>query len=181
MSPWSIGKSALLTDLAMCINTYRMASSGLYTCISIGVEINGQLEYPDLMVMINRGRDKQCSPDYNRNVFTGPPNFILDILEEGDLQIISGRKKLFEANGVKEYVIVKEDLSDIEWNRLVAGAYQRVDPDENGIIKSSSLPGLWISMPALIRRDFWKVIATIEQGITRKEHHQLMASIWDGK
>jgi hypothetical protein len=35
-------------------------------------------------------------------------------------------------------------------------------PDDEGIIKSRSLPGLWIPVKALRKRNFWTVMASIE-------------------
>ncbi len=60
MGNWSIEKSATLTDLGMCINAYRVRTVGLYACINVGVKIENQLIYPDMIVMIGHGRKKQC-------------------------------------------------------------------------------------------------------------------------
>ncbi len=176
---WSIGKSATLTDLAMCINAYRIRTVGLYACIRVGVKIENQLIYPDMMVMINYGKRKQCSPDYEENHFVGPPNFVLDIHENVNSDFVQERKQLLATSGVEEYVIVNEALTKIEWNRLNDGKFDSIEPDEDGRIKSSSLPGLWIPIDDLKKRDNWAIMACIEHGISRREHHELMHSIWN--
>jgi hypothetical protein len=179
MGNWSIGKSATLTDLAMCINEYRVRTVGSYACISVGVKIESQILYPDMIVMINYGRKKQCEPDYENDYFVGPPNFVLDIHENTNSQFIKARKKLFASSGVEEYLIVNESLSKIEWNRLENKKFKKIQPDKDGIIKSTSLPGLWIPINALKKRDNWTIMACIEHGLTRREHHELMHSIWN--
>lgn len=178
MEKWSIGKSATLTDIAMCINKYRILTPGLYACINIGVKINGHIEYPDLIVMMNSGNKKQCEPDYENNYFNGPPNFIVDIQEDISSELIKSRKKLFASSGVEEYLIVNEGLTKVEWNRLIKSEFQEIYPDDDGIIKSSGLPGLWIPINGLKKRDYWAVMASIEHGTTRIEHHKLMQTIW---
>lgn len=178
MRNWSIGKSATLTDLAMCINEYRVRTVGLYACISVGVKIGDVLVYPDMIVMINYGSKKQCDPDYDNNYFVGPPNFVLDI-EDPHSDLVKERKKLFADSGVEEYLIVDERLRKIEWNRLIKGRFKTVKPDKDGVIKSSSLPGLWIPINALKKRDNWAMMASIEHGLTRRGHHELMHSIWN--
>ena len=50
---WSIGKSAILTDLGICINHYRLHTVGLFACIKVGVKLNNEVVYPDMIVMIN--------------------------------------------------------------------------------------------------------------------------------
>jgi hypothetical protein len=178
MGKWSIGKSATLTDIAMCINKYRILTPGLYACINIGVKINGQIEYPDLIVMVNSGNKKQCEPDYENNYFNGPPNFIVDIEEDTSSAFLKNRKKLFAFSGVEEYLIVNEALTKIEWNRLIKDEFQEIYPDDDGIIKSSGLPGLWIPINELKKRNYWAVMASIEHGTTRTGHHKLMQTIW---
>ncbi len=177
MKNWSIGKSAIITDLGMCINHYRLQTAGLYACINVGVKISNQLLYPDMIVMINSGRKKQCDPDYENDYFVGPPNFILEVHDEPEM--IKDRKQLYSVAGVEEYLVMNEELTKIEWNRLIGDKFKKIKPDKEGIIKSSSLPGLWIPIPALKKRDFWAIKACIEHGITRRDHHELMHSIWN--
>ena len=177
MTHWSIGKSALLTDLGMCINHYRLSTVGLYACINVGVKINDLILTPDMIVMINSGRKKQCEPDFENNYFVGPPNFVLDILEDSGQ--VKERKKLFSDAGVEEYLVINEQLTKIEWNRLAGDRYKKIKPDKDGIIKSSSLPGLWMSISALKKRDLWAIKSSIEHGLTRRDHHELMRSIWN--
>ena len=62
-----IGQSALITDLALCINYYRLFTPGLYCCMHVGVELQeGVRVTPDVLAMVNHGRNKQCdSGDYD--------------------------------------------------------------------------------------------------------------------
>ena len=161
----------------MCINHYRLNTVGLYACINVGVKINNLLLFPDMIVVINSGRKKQCKPDFENDCFIGPPNFVLDIIN--DTGLIKERKRLFSDAGVEEYLVINEQLTKIEWNRLIGDRFKKIKPDKEGIIKSSSLPGLWIPITALRKRDFWTVKACIEHGLTRRDHHELMQSIWN--
>ena len=187
MNNWSIGKSATLADIVMCLNEYRVRTVGLYACVNVGVKLGDVFVNPDFMVMINKGSHKQCKPDYEKDYFVGPPNFILDIHNDLNSQFIKERKELFESAGVQEYIVIHENLEFVQWNRLEKSKlfwknkFHEVQPDENGIIKSSSLPGLWIPIDALKKRDNWRVMASIEQGLTRREHHDLMDTIWKNK
>jgi hypothetical protein len=102
----------------------------------------------------------------------------MDIPDDAFSDEIERRRKLFAAVGVKEYLVINESITHIEWNRLDGNRYQQVYPDENGLIKSSSLSGLWIPVDKLRIRDFFAVMASIDHGVTRNEHHQLMQTIW---
>ncbi len=162
----------------MCINKYRVLTPGLYACINACFLIKGQVLNPDFLVMINAGPNKQCNVDYEKNLFVGPPNFILEIHEDLNSDYLQKRKHLFASSGVQEYLIVNESTTTVEWNRLVGDHFEQINPDEDGIIKSTSLPGLWISVNAIINNDLFTIMACIEHGVTRNEHHKLMQGIW---
>src|SRR5262245_39585375 len=103
-----IGQSALLTDLAMCINYYRLFSPGLYCCVHATIELGDDKRIcPGVVAMVNHGRLKQCDPgpDYER--FKGPPNFVLDVFPGHDLLDYEHRRECFESHGVIEYVAVR--------------------------------------------------------------------------
>lgn len=176
--PWSIGKAALLTDLAMCFNRYRMHSVGMFACIQARVKLGSDTVYPDFLIMINAGPKKQGDVDFDDDCFIGPPNFILEIFSQHEVRDFQYRKALFETAGVQEYLVMDENLSTIQWNRLRNGKYGLLKPDKKGVFKSEHLPGLWIPFEALKTRNFWNIMAAIDQGVTRKEHLVMMQSIW---
>ena len=177
-SRWSLGKAALLTDLAMCFNRYRMHSVGMFACIQATVKLGSDVLHPDFLIMINAGPKKQSEVDFENNCFIGPPNFILEIFSHDQLGHLQSRKSLFENSGVQEYLVIDEDLSTIQWNRLRNGKYDLLEPDRKGVFKSEHLPGLWMPIEALKTRNFWNIMAAIDQGVTRKQHHVMMQSIW---
>ena len=58
-----VGQSALLTDIAMCINYYRLFSPGLYCCIHATVQLDDGTRFcPGVVVQVNHGPLKQCDP-----------------------------------------------------------------------------------------------------------------------
>ena len=173
-----IGQSANLTDIAMCVNHYRLSTPGLHVCIHVPVQINPSTRVtPGLMVQVGNGKYNQCNPvDYDH--FSGAPNFVFDVFKDGQRDLYETRKKLFEQNGVLEYVAWFNSSKLPIWNRLVDRKYQEITGDEIGLIKSSALPGLWIPLSSWAERDMWSIMATISQGVTRRGHRDFMATIW---
>ena len=176
-----IGESALLTDIAMCINYYRLFSPGLYCCVHATVQFDdGTRVCPGLVVMANHGVHKQCEPGPDYDVFKGPPNFVLDVFPADDLLDYELRRATFEQQGVLEYVAVRhtEPVSWI-WNRRIEGTFAVVETADNEFIMSSALPGLWVPAYALKHRDWWAVMAAIARGVSRVDHHNFMHAIWN--
>ena len=175
-----IGLSALLTDLAMCINYYRLSSPGLYCCVHATVQLDEATRfYPGLIVQVNHGQLKQCDPGPDYDVFKGPPNFVLDVFPGDDLLDYEHRRECFERHGVIEYVAVRhtEPVTWI-WNRRIDGRFAVIETTDNDVIMSTALPGLWIPSLALKHRDWWAVMGAIAQGVSRVGHHDFMETIW---
>jgi hypothetical protein len=175
-----VGQSALLTDVAMCINYYRLFSPGLYCCIHAPLQIDEDTRlFPGIIVMVNHGKLKQCDPGPSYACFKGPPNFVLDVYPGDDLLDYEYRRACFERAQVIEYVAVR-DTDPVEWiwNRLIDGKFSVIETADNELIVSTALPGLWIPSSALKHRDWWSVMGAIARGVTRVGHHDFMDTIW---
>lgn len=178
MPELSTQKSVLLTDLALCVNHYRLFTPGIYVCLHVPVVLNATTRViPGLIAMVNHGRLKQCEPV--ENGFEGPPNFVLDVFDREETAEYETRRNAFEKFGVTEYVAFDtSDTSKFRWNRHNGQSFEEAVPDRHGLIKSKALPGLWFSVHALAIRDWWSILATIERGVTRLGHHEFQESIW---
>jgi hypothetical protein len=102
-----VGQSTLLTDLAMCINYYRLFSPGLYCCVHATVQLDDDTRFcPGIIVMVSHGQLKQCDPEPSYDCFKRPPNFVLDVFPGDDLLDYQYRRDCFERHRVIEYVAV---------------------------------------------------------------------------
>ncbi len=178
MPELTTAKSVLLTDLALCVNRYRLFTPGIYVCLHVPVLLDAHTRIvPGLVAMVNHGVLKQCEPV--EHGFEGPPNFILDVFDTEEMAEYESRKKTFEKFGVTEYVAVENlDCPKLHWNRHDGSRFVTAAPDGHGVIKSLALPGLWIAVPALAARDWWTILAAIERGVTRLGHHEFQETIW---
>src|SRR5579864_7371430 len=177
-----VGQSALLTDIAMCVNYYRLFSPGLYCCVHATVQLDDGTRFiPGIVVQVNHGPLKLCDPDPSYNFFNGPPNFVLDVFPESDLLDYEHRRECFERAGVIEYVAVRlmEPLEWI-WNRLIDGKFSEIKTADNELIMSAALPGLWFPPNALQHQNWWAIMAAIARGVSRIGHHEFMDTICKG-
>lgn len=168
MAGLGVHQSALLTDLALCVNRYRLFSPGWYVCVLARVQLSpGEFEIPGLVAMVNYGRMKQC--EVRDEVFHGAPNFALDVFYSQDDEDFLRRRDRFREAGVREYLVAFDDEPvGLLWHRLDAGSYRLVEPDGDGVFRSQALPNLWLPMKSLQDRDWWTVLACIERGVSRR-------------
>lgn len=174
-----VGQSALLTDLAMCINYYRLFSPGCYCCVHAAVRLDDGTQFcPGIVVQVNHGPLKQCDPGPSYDCFRGPPNFVLDVFGD-DLLDYDERRDCFEQAGVFEYVAVRlKEPVEWTWNRLIDGKFAAIETAEDELIMSAALPGLWIPPQAMKHRNWWAVMGAIGRGVSRLGHHEFMETIW---
>jgi len=181
MSPeLTVGESALLTDLAMCINYYRLFTPGVYCCIHVPVQLDDETRFtPGVIAQVNHGIHKQSEPGPDYVVFRGPPNFVLDVFPAGEYDEYERRRDAYERAGVIEYVAVWDtDPLEWRWNRLTDGTFELVEAADEELIGSTALPGLWMRTAALKRRDWWTIMGNIARGVSRDGHHDFMETIW---
>ena len=177
-----VGQSALLTDIAMCVNYYRLFTPGLYCCVHATVELeDGTRFIPGIVVQVNHGPLKLCDLDPSYIYFNGPPNFVLDVFSGDELHDYQHRRQCFERAGVFEYVAVRlMDELEWTWNRLTDGKFTEVKTADSELIISAALPGLWIPSYALKHRNWWAIMAAIARGVSRVGHHEFMDTICTG-
>jgi hypothetical protein len=168
MPELGVHQSALLTDLALCINRYRLFSPGWYVCVLARVQLSAdEAEVPGLVAMVNYGRKKQC--EVRDEVFHGAPNFVLDVFDSQDDPDYVRRRERFEKAGVTEYFVAFDgDPLEFLWHRLEEGSYRLVAPDPDGVLRSQALPNLWLPQKGLESRDWWTILGCIERGVSRR-------------
>ena len=153
-----VSESALLTDIAMCVNYYRLFSPGLYCCVHAPLRLDDGTRWrPGIIVMVNHGKLKQCDPGPDYDCFHGPPNFVLDVFPGDDLLDYESRRTAFERAQVLEYVAVRlTDPVSWIWESLGGGEIHR-DRNRGQRVhrRLAALPGLWIPALALKERTWW--------------------------
>ena len=168
MTALGVHQSALLTDLALCVNRYRLFSPGWYVCVLAKVQLSLETaEVPGLVAMVNYGRNKQCQ--VREEVFHGAPNFVLDVFNERDDPDFLRRRDVFYTFGVHEYLVAfNEEPVEVQWYRREGETFQQIQPDSDGILRSRALPNFWLPLKALQERDWWAALGCIERGVSRR-------------
>ena len=78
---------------------------------------------------------------------------------------------------MREYLVWVTDESQVHWWELRDEQYLPLQPDSDGIIKSRVFPGLWLDAPALLRKDFARVLEVVGRGVASDEHAGFVARL----
>ena len=76
----------------------------------------------------------------------------------------------YERTGVLEYIVVALDPDEVFWHVRRDGRFVSVPPDQDGLFRSQSFPGLWLDPRALFANDGLELIAVLERGLATPDH-----------
>lgn len=131
---------------------------------------------PDLLLAIKPSSGGRCRLD-EEEYFTGPPDFIAEIAASRVSYDLHAKLRVYQAQGVREYLVWRTRDHEIDWFRLHEGKYEPLAPDAAGILKSTIFPGLWLNRDALLRGELPAVFGTLREGIDSAEHANFLAEL----
>jgi len=91
----------------------------------------------------------------------GPPQFVVEIAVSSASYDLHDKMRAYRRNRVREYVVWRVLDEAIDWFQLVDGEYQRVVPDERGIIESNVFPELRLHVGKMLAGDLAGVLAEL--------------------
>ncbi len=94
---------------------------------------------------------------------------------------VNDKLTVYRRNGVREYIIWRVLDREIDWFVLRDGHFKRLAPAEDGILRSTIFPGLWLDPTALLHDDFDTLLAVLQRGIDTPEHAAFKAQLQRAK
>ncbi len=90
----------------------------------------------------------------------GAPELIVEVAASSVSIDLHDKLNAYRRNGVQEYIVWRVLDQSIDWFRLREGAFERVEPDAQGLIASTVFPGLRLNVPAMVAEDVATVLKT---------------------
>lgn len=76
---------------------------------------------------------------------------------------------LYRTAGVREYLTVQLQPRQLIWRSVSRGRYRELAPDDDGLLRSRTFPGLWLD-PAAVWQPKRSVRAAVDKGVQSAEH-----------
>jgi len=92
----------------------------------------------------------------------GVPDLVFEIAASSASYDLHSKRRVYERNGVPEYIVWLIFEQRLVWFRLREGRYVEVRPDERGIIESAVFPGLRLAVDKLLAGDDAGVVAALD-------------------
>lgn len=155
---------------------------GFYQAMTPGVDLSTEPTVrldldnepqPDVVLFFEQGGGITTSED---GYLEGVPELVVEIAGSSAAIDAGTKKRVYQRNGVQEYILWQTYENRLDWFQLVDGEYQQMRPDESGVIRSCIFPGLWLSVNDLLNYNMGGVLETVQAGIQSLEHQAFVES-----
>ena len=145
------------------LGVYQATAVGVHLLDNATVRLDTPNEVQPDAVLFHEGPDgpRVSSDDY----VEGAPQLIVEIAASSASYDLHEKKEAYRRNGVHEYVVWRTLDGAIDWFRLDPsdGEYERVEPDERGVIESTAFSGLRLHVTNMLSGDLAGVLAELQR------------------
>jgi Uma2 family endonuclease len=159
------------------LGAYEAATPGVMFLAEASLRLDYDNEpQPDALLLLEPaygGRSRITDDDY----IEGAPELIVEIAASSAAYDLHDKLAAYQRNGVREYLVYLAYERRVVWFGLRDGVYQALTPDQDGILKSSVFPGLWLQPAALLVGDTARLLQTLQQGLASLEHAAFVSQL----
>jgi Uma2 family endonuclease len=156
---------------------YRARTPGVRGADNTSVRMDlGNMPQPDCLLFIapeSGGRARVDGDGY----LNGAPELIAEISASSESYDLHEKLQAYRRNGVREYLIWRVLTRQLDWFVLREGGYERLSPGEDGILRSTIFPGLWLDPAALMGDDLATLLGVLQRGLDSPEHAEFAARL----
>jgi Uma2 family endonuclease len=163
--------AALITWLGV----YRAATPGVSAIDNTTTRLDLDNEpQPDALLRIQVGGTSTIGDD---GYIEGAPELVAEIASSSATIDLGAKKNAYRRNGVQEYLVWQTFENRLSWFRLESEEFVLVEPDADGMIRSSIFPGLWLAVPALLDGNTIEVLNVLQVGIAGEAHQAFVREL----
>ena len=141
------------------LGTHQTLVAGLEVGIEPTVRLDDDNEPQPDAVLFRLNGNAQVDID---GYITGAPELIVEIAASTVSYDLHAKKRTYERNGVKEYIVWRTLDQQIDWFVLENREYKNLDPDASGIMHSLEFEGLRLNVSAILSGDMSTVLKTLQ-------------------
>jgi len=173
-SPVSLEHSHRHANVIIWLGTYLASTPRLRLLDNATIRLDTENEVqPDAALCILNGGQTSPAGSY----LQGAPELVVEIATTSAAYDLHEKLRVYRRTGVQEYIILLTHERETLWYRLNEGLYETVAPDEDGITRSRTFPGLHFDSNLFWADDLPGLLAALATGLKTDEHAAFAASI----
>lgn len=119
------------------------------------------------------GQTRRSDDDY----LDGSPELMVEVAASSAAYDLYEKLRVYRRNGVQEYLVLLTHEQEIRWFYLVEGEYQRLQPDEAGVLQSRRFPGLQLQADLFWADDLVGMLKLLQAGLATAEHEAFVETL----
>jgi Uma2 family endonuclease len=156
---------------------YRARTPGVRLADNASVRLDlGNMPQPDCLLFISPDCGGQVRIDEDDYV-NGAPDLVAEIAASSASYDLNVKLQAYRREGVREYIIWRVLEGEIDWFVLREAGYEKLIPGDDGILRSTIFPGLWLDPAALLRDDCDTLLEVLQRGLDTPEHTAFKAEL----
>ncbi len=111
----------------------------------------------------------------------GAPELVVEVAASSVSYDLHDKLNVYRRNGVREYLVWRTEDRAMDWFILTNGRFETLPVGDDGILRSTVLPGLWLDPAAVMRGDLRRALEVLNQGITDASHKSFVEKLQSPK
>jgi hypothetical protein len=163
-------------QLATWAGTYEAHTPGVRSGLDSTVRLDLLNEpQPDVVMLIDPTQSGRIT--FEDGFIAGAPEFVAEIAGSTTIKDLGPKLEAYRRNGIREYLVWRVLDEEIDWFILRNGRYEQLTPDDEGILRSETLPGLWLDGVALQAAELARFHAVMHEGLASEAHAEFVRKL----
>ncbi len=160
---------------------YQARTPGIKGGVNPSVRLDlGNMPQPDGLLYIAPECGGQARVD-DDDYMSGGPDFVAEIAASTAQYDLTNKLDVYRKHAVREYLVWRVNDREIDWFVLRSGAYEKLAPEADGILRSTIFPGLWLDPVALLRDDSETLLNVLQRGLDSPGHAEFKAQLQNAR
>jgi Uma2 family endonuclease len=176
--PSPLGNPHGLVDLNVDVwlGTYKIRTPGTQASSNVTTILGDDNEFqPDCWLRI---KPEKGGRTRDVGIYVGGcPELVVEVAASSRSTDLGTKLAEYESAGALEYVVFAIDPDEVFWHVRQGDRLVRIDPDRDGIYRSTAFPGLWLDPLALFADDGAAMLATLDLGLASPQHLAFVAEL----
>lgn len=166
--------------LNIVLGLYEARTPGIEALDNTTIFLNDENEpQPDLSLRIKPEFGGQSGTTPDGDYVLGAPELVIEIAYSSRSIDLHAKRAEYGRCGVKEYLVWIAKNEQFRWFGLEQDVERPIPPD--GIVQSSSFPGLWLDSGAVQAEDAPRLMKSLEEGLATADHADFVRRLAEAK
>ena len=152
---------------------WRTPGVGLSDSASVRLDLDNEPQ-PDALLRIETGGLSRRDED---GYIEGAPELVAEVAASSASYDLHDKLRVYQRNGVREYIVWQTVDQRIDWFELADGAYRPLGPTTKASRTAKVFPGLALAIDALLAGDLPSVEAALRDAMATAEHHAFVVKL----